>query len=308
MVDQIPDLAPGEAALVDWTAAEYHADRRCVSNSRLGLLSKSPAMLRAVDAGQVPAPLRKSTEFGTHVHLAVLEPMEWARRLAPPRDHANTTAWARRMFGRVPPLWPSTQAEWNARRESIMRRQTDPIDIPDEQAAKVALAANAVLSDPDARDLLTSPDGASEQTVIWRPADFPMLLVRCRIDRLTIGGITIVADLKTTRDPEPEAFGRSVANFGYHRQGAIYTDAVRALPEVGPDASAHFVIVAVRNDPPFEPAVYELEAEELHEGRKAYRKLLADYAERIETNNWTAPWQGGIKRLTLPRWAYTREA
>ena len=77
-----------------------------------------------------------------------------------------------------------------------------------------------------ARDLLWDfPGASSEQAIVWRHPSG--VLIRVLIDRLVPyedgagRPCWFVADLKSTDDPSPDAFRRSVVKYGYHRQGAV---------------------------------------------------------------------------------------
>ena len=123
-------------------------------------------------------------------------------------------------------------------------------------------------------------------------------LVRVRPDfyREDLG---IILDLKTTGSAHPDAFARSVVDYGYHAQEAIYSDTWRSLgkPVEG------FVFLAVEKETPFAFAVYELPPSIVEEGRAMMRKALDTYAACRASDSWPA-YGDGVQELSFKRWAY----
>jgi hypothetical protein len=110
-----------------------------------------------------------------------------------------------------------------------------------------------------------------------------------------------VLDVKTAEDERPDPFGSKCARLGYHRQAAIYSDAVQALY---PDEDIFYTLAAAHSEPPYEAACYELDTDALDLGREQYLTTLADLVARRESGNWRADWQRGCQRIALPRWAF----
>jgi hypothetical protein len=130
-----------------------------------------------------------------------------------------------------------------------------------------------------------------------------------RLDRLIVRRGSLVADLKSTNDPSPDGFSRSIYNFGYHRQAAFYCNAAQALLGSLP----RFAFIVVRNEPPYEVAVYELEPEAIAIGQHEIRESLRALSRAMATGEWSAPWEGpawertagGLQppKINLPYWA-----
>lgn len=303
------DLEPGEAIAVDWTAAEYHADQSYMSRSRLAPLPKDPAMFIARERGLLNFTPTKAMMFGTHVHLAVLEPDEWARRLMRPEPGRPPGADGRRKIRDADDpndpralydAWKSDVEGW----EAEVAAHPDPIVLDAESLDRVESCAGALLAHPDVAQIFAMP-GASEQTVLWRCPD-PDVLVRVRWDRVAFPdeSTVVILDVKTTHDPSPDRFGIQVHRDGLDRQGALYIDAAQALH---PGKSVHFIFAAVRSSAPWEVACYELEGDEYELGRNRSRAALRDYARRRRDNDWLADWQRSINRITLPAWSYRED-
>ena len=300
-----PDLAPGDAVLVDWDEARYHADRDHVSNSWLSvLLKEGPAAYRAKRDGVIPQSFSPAMTFGTHAHLAVLEPDRFSECLFEPQPHRPASANGRAKKGS-----PEKEAyrDWKVELETweLLRLGTpDAIVLDEDELDRVNACAASVRSHPSANELLESAIG-TEQTILRCDLETGVLL-RHRLDFLTRPrpDVIVVGDLKTTSDPSPEPFGKSVYRYGYHRQAAMYSDAIQ---EMYPGAAVHFVIIAVHSVAPFEVGVYEVEANELEQGRREYRRALRDLARRRADNDWLAPWQRGINTIEMSRWAFDED-
>jgi hypothetical protein len=123
-------------------------------------------------------------------------------------------------------------------------------------------------------------------------------LCRCRPD-LYREDLGIIVDVKSTASAHPDAFARSVVNYGYHAQEAFYSDGWRSLgkPVDG------FVFLAWEKKAPFAYAVYELPPSIVEEGRALMREALETYAECVKAERW--PGYGeGVQELSFKRWAY----
>lgn len=302
---------PGSAIAVDWPFERYLAAHDFTSRSALEDLRAGPAIYQAKQitrtlvTKQTPA-----MQFGSHVHLALLEPEEWARRLYPQPPKRPPGAFgtgtktnpAKMLYD----AWKADVKAWEAgqRPESIV------VDA-DDLAAIEAMVCSAK-SHPICEWAFRGR-GANEQTILWHHAETGILL-RARLDRLLWydAATAVIVDVKTTTDPSPEAFSRAIAKFGYHRQAAFYLDAVRALV---PGAEVHYELIAVRSSAPYETACYSLEEEPgaddgavikgpLELGREQYTAALHELARRRSIDDWLSDWQRESIPINLPAWAY----
>lgn len=150
--------------------------------------------------------------------------------------------------------------------------------------------ATSVRTHMGATSLFTS--GVAETAGII--SDF--LGVNCRIkpDYRTDNHIV---DLKTCVDARPDPFVRSVINFSYQVQAALYVDVAEAIDGKKRD----FYWVGVEKDAPYAVAVYKASEEMLEHGRQQYRKAIDLYKECAALDLWPA-YSQQVQTLELPGW------
>ena len=302
---------PGSAIMVDWTFEHYLHAHEFTSRSALEDLREGPALYHAKHiAKSIRTETTPAMEFGSNVHLALLEPEEWARRLYPTEPPRPAGAHGRAKAGTPE---KTLYNEWTEAVEQWKQGQASDSIIVDPKGRAAIEAITASVKSHKTGAWAFRSKGSNEQTILWHHAETGILL-RCRLDRLIWHDAHTVAivDLKTTKDPSPTAFAKAIANFGYHRQAAIYLDAVRAL---APEAELHYELIAVRSSAPFETACYTLrETREgpdgstlpgpLALGRAQYTETLHELASRRKSNDWKSDWQIESMPIDLPYWAY----
>lgn len=155
--------------------------------------------------------------------------------------------------------------------------------------------ADAARRHPEVARMLDA-DGRTECVARWTDPDTG-LPCKCKFDRVLKNGL--ITDFKTTRDPSPAGFAKSVANYGYHRRAAHYlAGAWHALGAEGP-----LVWVAVGKLPPFEVVIYTPAPQALERGRHQNNADLAELAKCHALDRWDSRHRGVIE-LDLPRWAF----
>lgn len=304
---------PGSAIAVNWTFERYLAASDFTSRSALeDLRDCGPAfyyakhVARTIEDSRTPAMV-----FGSNVHTTLLEPAEWESRLyplAPVRPHgavgtAKKTSPEKRLYDG----WKGACTEWE---QGQTRRS---IIVSAEDLAAIDAIRHSVMTHPTAGRCFAL-DGANEQTILWHHPD-THVNVRCRLDRVFWYDpkTVLIADIKTTNNPSESAFSRSIAKFGYHRQAAIYIDAIRAL--YGSEVQVHFDFIAVRTTFPYECAYYSLvecpgpeDGETtkgpIELGREQYTRTLHDLARRRAENDWLWPCQREPIPIDIPPYAY----
>lgn len=269
----------------NWSAAEYHADSR-LSRSDLLLFEQSARLYAGTRRSKVIAASAPSAamRFGTLVHQRVLEPDDYRRQI-----------WVRPA---------NLNARTNAGKSEIAEiRARGLVEVDMDDAQRIEGCAAALLAHPEARDLIERCE--REVTWTWRervrlPDDVVDIDCRARLDLVREAGARAgIADLKTTDDPSPAAFARSVGNLGYHFQPPFYA---RPYRQRGLEPAFRFI--AVRNRPPHEVVVYRVAPEDIARADRLVEAALRRFAQAVLTDTWCSPWEApGVRTLEIPRWA-----
>lgn len=141
--------------------------------------------------------------------------------------------------------------------------------------------------------------GNIEDSLMWRDEETGALL-RSRPDYYND---FLIVDLKTTEDASRKAFASSIAEYGYHRQGAMACDALTALTGNEYDSVVQFV---VEKKAPYLVAAYSLSPETIEQGRIEYKRGAKLYKECIDKNEWPG-YEEIIQDIDLPRWAFKQD-
>ena len=155
---------------------------------------------------------------------------------------------------------------------------------------------DAVRAHPRASKLLT---GRAERSAFWIDEETGVLC-KGRFDLLSTVFPAIV-DLKTCRDASPEAFARTIWEYGYHLQAGHYLDGERILDIYGGE-EVRFATVAVEKEPPYCVAIYEIGEEWLDSARLELRALIRQYADCLESGIWPG-YSDKVEPIEPPRWA-----
>ena len=244
--------------------AAYHADRALGSTSLKTLATKTPAHYKH----DLEHPKSSDAfDLGTVVHSLILE-----------GDESGVEVWD---F----PAW-TTKVAKESREES---RVAGKIPLLTKDWEQVKAMRDAVMAHPGARFLFSNH--LAEQSVFWEEDG---LMLKCRPDAWKPG--TLI-DLKTARDANPNTFGKTAHEYGYHQSAAHYIDGVKAA--TGEDLPFHFVLV--EKTEPYLVSVVELDVEAVNLGRQLNDRAKRIYRECVESGNWPGYPSGEL--VSLPMWA-----
>lgn len=252
-------------ALVSDMPNEIYHSHPSISNSGLSLVARSPAHYYHATRGGGS----RAMEIGTAFHTALLEPDRYAaeyivvegcddRRLAAYKDAAK-------VYGGDKTL---TQSE----------------------GASVAVMTESIAANGAVHAILSRPGRAELSAFVVDPETG--IVMRCRFDWLTDCGVSV--DLKKTQDCREFAFSRSLHNYRYHVQAAMYSHIYQLLF----GKQLQFKILAVEEQPPCANILYDIDPLALQHGHKLYREALEDYAAAHETGIWNS--YSGTGVVTLP--------
>lgn len=254
---------------------EQYLQIEAISNSRLGLMGKSPLHYRTCAA---PDEKSKPLVLGQLVHCGRLEPMSIAERYAVQPDYhldaenvtdsgkpsqSKATRWCRDKCDQF--------AEANRDKDIVSR----------EWYAEAKQIVDAVCRCDEANALLNAP-GPCELTLVWHD-DETGLPCKARMDKAA-PALGKFADLKTTADIGK--FQRAIVNYGYHRQMAHYQEGWAVLR--GGELLEPWLIPVEKKEP-FCAMAAPLDEEALMAGYQQRRVYLNRVAECLESGEWPGP-------------------
>lgn len=258
----------------------YHAGPGISKSGLWTIHSQSPAHYKFPPARDEDSTQAKAAkDFGTACHVAILQPELFeAQVMRGPEDRRGNK-------------WTDAAAyAQDAGKTLLIASAFD----------EVLAMRDAVHADAWINSLITGGKPEVEHSGYWIDPETGEK-VRCRPD-LYRGDLSIMLDLKSALSAHPDAFARSVINYGYHAQEAIYSDGYRTL---GRKVDG-YVFLAWEKKSPYAFAVYELPPSIVDEGRAIMRKALETYSACRKANRWPAySGSGGVKELAFKRWHYS---
>jgi hypothetical protein len=253
-----PGIYPGV------TNADYHADEALGSTSLKTLATRTPAHYQHDKAHPK---FSDAFTLGTAVHSVILEGDPSGIVVVDADNWLTRSAKEAKSAALGSGLQPLLTKEW----------------------AQVLAMNDAVMAHPLARAAFT--DHRAEESVFWEEDG---LMLKCRPDAWKPG---VLVDLKTARDANPNEFGKTAHEFGYHQSAAHYIDGVKAA--TGEELPFHFVLV--EKTAPYLVSVVELDIEAVNIGRQLNDRAKRIYRECVEMNTW--PGYPSADLISLPMWA-----
>lgn len=186
----------------------------------------------------------------------------------------------------------------------------------EHEYAEVAAMADALRAHPLANRLfsrqrheggrLIDRGGNAEVTGVWY--DEPTgVACRMRLDWLPepTEGRLKVGEYKTTTDASPEACAKTIARYGYHRQGAFYKSGLKALDVGGLDTEILFVFQ--ETTAPYLVTVVQMSPEMYRSGLRMNRRGISLYAQCRQQGRWPGYNEEMIYTAELPAWQAKEE-
>jgi exodeoxyribonuclease VIII len=270
-------LPPGAHA--DVPESTYHTRELGVaSKSALDLVHRSPKHYKAWIDGAEEDDDKEALRLGSAFHMSTLEPEKFIKRYVAQPDFGDCRKTENK----------KARNEWRAAHAGL--EWVDGVMLE-----KVRAMTEAVKAHPMASKLLFD-EGPSELTIRWEDAATGVQC-KARADKLARGGRTAI-DLKSCRNADFDAFRRSVATYGYHRQAAFYSDGFRAIEK----PVDHFLFVAVESAEPYGVAVFSLTPESIAMGLASIRDDLETLASCLKTGEWPG-YPMRIQTIDVPKWA-----
>jgi exodeoxyribonuclease VIII len=222
-------------------------------------------------------------EFGSAVHLAVLQPSQFANNVA---------------------VQPKFDRRTKAGKEGFEEflRTVDPnkILMSEGDIAKCANISNAIHASALWKNIVLPTKPKFEVSIFQTLCGVDC---KARFDILPTLGHLLV-DLKTTKSASKWSFRNSIVQYGYHIQAAYYSMIYEA--EFGVEPSG-FAFLAVEKTGPYDFAMHELSRETLQKSKELVKESLLSFAACSALNDW----QGYPKHETvivpeLPQYAFEK--
>lgn len=250
---------------------DYHAGPGVSKSGLFTIADKSPAHFKFGKRKGA-----KEFDMGEAIHLAVLQPNEFEKKVVRGPDDRRGNKW-------------KDQVEACALDNKLLLTSGD--------FDNTLAIRDAVHADPWINSILTGGEPMIEASGYFTdPVTGELCRVRPDFYRKDLKGIL---DVKSTKSAHPDKFSRSVIDYGYHAQEAFYSDAWQSLGM----PVEWFAFLSVEKEEPFAFAVYELPPALVEEGRVMMRKALDTYAACKKANHWPA-YGDGVQELAFKRWAY----
>jgi hypothetical protein len=239
-----------------------------LSNSYLWrLISKTPAHAQI---SVIPTP---AMDLGTAVHLAILQPEEASKKIIQgPIDRKGN--------------------KWKDALEAS--ESAGNILLTEKDYTTAMKMRDRVWNDPNFAAILSGADAKYETAAFWTYRGY-----WCKL-KLDVALPSVIVDLKTSSDASPRGFAQSVAKFGYHQQAASYK---YGWSQASGAAIDTFLFLVIETNPPYAPAIYELDAPSLAEGWASWNAAIRLYTQCVEANHFPA-YAAEKVLLSLPDYSF----
>lgn len=254
------------AIVLDMPLEAYH-NHASISNTGLSLVARSPAHY----AFRTQWASTRAQEIGSAFHTALLEPERYKA------EYFTASCNDRRVV---------------AYKDAAKEYGNDKT-LTENEGASVAVMTESIRSNKAAHDLL-SAEGYAEVSFFAQDPETGVVM-RCRFDWLTKDGRAM--DLKKTQDCREFAFSKSLHNYRYHCQAAMYSELYKLV--TGSELQC-FKILAVEEQPPCANILYDIDPLAMQHGYKLYREALLEYARASESGIWETYTGEGV--VTLPEY------
>ena len=254
--------------------ADYHRHSALGSTSLKTLALKTPAHWKH----ERDNPVHKDVfDLGTLAHSLILEDDTSLHQVIDVDDKRGNKWTIPANEAKASGLIPVTSKEW----------------------AGIVAMRDSVMAHPLASAAFTGH--TAEQSIFWDHESGAAL--KTRPDALHTGGLlgNMIVDLKTAATADPNEFGRTAANFGYHIQQAHYQAGLKAA--YGEDFG--FLFVVVEKVALYLVSVVELHAEDVARGVDLAERGIRIYNQCKSSGVW--PGYEAREPIELPRWARYQE-
>jgi exodeoxyribonuclease VIII len=229
----------------------------------------------------------RAAELGTAAHFSVLEPERFPKLYMRSPDPPSGDKWDRR-----------TKEHKQAWIDAQLAAGDRELLAPDEWDMAMGIAASCH-DHGYIHDHIVN--GTPEVSIQWRDPETSMLL-KGRLD-LWDHFARCFMDIKTTRCANISPFSKQSYQLGYHLQMYMYQEGIKAVSGYPPAEITWPRIAAIEKDPPYDVYLFTMEADQLEQGRYAFRDIvLPKLTPCLASGHWPG-YPGGEIELPLPPWA-----
>lgn len=271
------------------TNKDYHA-HKAISKSDIDLFLQSPKKFALKKAGKLASDDSPALLLGSAVHKLILEPSDFESEFI------------------VEPRIDKRSKEGKVAYSDFLELAFGKEILSPALYEQARAMSNAVLSNKTAQKFLKG--GFAERSFF---STYKGQEIKCRPDYYN-EKLGVIVDLKTTTSASE--FAKSVGNFNYHLQAAMYSDILSANGL----AAKGFLFIVVEKTAPYIVGFYELSANAVEFGRECYQnaldKIIALKAGKLEfpacaelrvDENGKIE-QKIIQTIDLPSWVYSKGA
>lgn len=200
---------------------------------------------------------------------------------------------------------PMISMEWNNKKKYCQewkkaQEETGLIPIAEKDVEEVIECAAVIASKSELKKLI---QGQMQVTLVWID---PITGVLCKA-RIDILKSDMIVDLKKTKDASYSkegkgGFSNEILNYGYHEQGALYSDGWEVLT----NELLSFVFLAVEKFAPFECAAYPLREDSLLTGRINYREMQIVYRDILDEGKYHG-YPNMLQDIDIPAYKLRRQ-
>lgn len=284
-----------------------------ISPSALILFREDPELYKMKYIDKVDN-TTKSMEFGTLVHMAILEPFDFADKYctAPPVENDFSADELKQICREMNLAVSGTKAELVARIKCVNPEFKTYDDIVQAACAgKTPLPINQYNSLMTIRDkVMLHPkigewikQAKTEALAYYQYSDD--LLVSFKPDAfLQFNGVGIGIDIKVCMDWDENKFMRNNYSTGRHIQAAFYIDGLSKLVGYNID---EFLWIAIEPVAPHRVRFYQADFGMIEAGRQEIDFYMKEFLDRKKRNNWEArPQDLLIKQTSLSEWDWQK--
>jgi exodeoxyribonuclease VIII len=251
-----------------------YKDINAVNFSTLKYILRSPAHYKHI----LENPPKQSDEMriGSLIHLAALEPERYINivKVAPDCDRRTKEGKA---------IFEAFKQSCNPGDEIVTEDDKILID-------SCSLSARAAIS----RLAFVNP-----QNEVPLTTEISGINIKGRLDIID-STRNEIADIKTCDDASPSAVARTIVNYNYHMQQAMY----KRLSGQSLDTRAFLIFIEKK--PPYCWKIYSMDPEMLEAGNKLFERALTIYNECLAWGNWPG-YTSNIETISLPKWALNNQ-